>query len=359
MRRLTAVLAVLAVVGAIAVPSAGAAGYDPIASGQTVLKLAPSFARLLRSSGVKLEGQGGVEVSGRVVFFPLTAGKLEPVEAKGTMEHGGRLVFRVGAKELPLRSLQLKTTRPTSPFAAKLGGGQLKLSTGARFTGARRGFGAEFRATGMRLAAKVATRLDKKLGLRDVFRAGQAFGSAATAVEPATVGLAAGGKVELTIDPGFASKLSGFFVAVNPIFPGEHLGSFTFPIGGGVLSPGGSTGVVKSTGGIEFVQVGGGQFIIRNPEPEISAAQVNGEYQLILATTGPGPNQVGPILGLGTGVYSAEPTARTITASGAQLTLSSTMAQAFNEAFAKPLGRPDAFIAGETLGSIGFTTTGE
>ena len=341
------------------IPAARAASYDPVASGQTTINLGRSFARLLHRSGVRLEGKGGVGVHGRTVRFPVASGKLEPIEGKGTIEHGGRLVFRAGARKLPLRSLQLKTTRERAPFAAKLGGGQLKLATGRRLRSWRAGFGSEFRARGLRLTAKVAMRLGKKLGLRGVFRAGQRLGAAGTAVEPASVGLAATGTAELSIDPGFASKLQSFFVAVNPIFPGEHPGAFTFPIGGGTLAPDGTGGVVKSTGGLEFIQVGGGQVFIKDPEPDLAAGQLDAEYQLVLAASGAGPNQVGPVLGLGAGAFSTEPATRTLADSGIPLTLTATVAQAFNEAFAKPLGKDGAFAPGERLGTLSFKATSE
>jgi hypothetical protein len=359
MRLLARLTAAAVILGLLTASSAGAASYDPIASGQTTIRLASSFTNLLRRSGVKLEGKGGVTVRGSAVSFPLTTGKLEPVEAKGTMEHAGQLVFRAGAHKLPLRSLQLKTTRASSPYAAKLGGGQLKLSEGAKLTSRRSGFGTEFKTAGMRLSAKVATRLDKKLGLRGVFAEGQQFGSAATEVEPATVGLAPAGGAELVIDPAFAAKLGSFFVAVNPIFPAEHPRGFTFPVGGGVLAPDGSSGLVKTNGGIEFIQVGGGQFLVRDLELEIATGQAAAEHQLILASSGPGPVVAGPLLGLGTGAFAAEPAARTITVSGSTLTLSATMATAFDEAFCKPLGKPDSFGAGEVLGTIGLTATGQ
>jgi len=358
-RRLAGLLAAAALTALLLAPTAGAAGYDPIASGQTTLQLAPSFARLLHRSGVQLEGKGGVTVRGRAVAFPVAAGKLEPLEARGTIEHAGQLVFRAGARKLPLRSLQLKTTRASAPYAGKLGGGQLKLADGARLVGERQGFGTEFTTTGMRLSAKVAGRLGKKLHLPGVFAPGTRLGSAVTTVEPATVGLAPAGRIELSLDPGFAAKLASFFVAVNPIFPAEHPGAFTFPIGGGVLAPDGTAGTVKSTGGIEFIQVGGGQFFVRDLEPELAIAGANAEYQLVLASSGAGPNAVGPLLGLGAGAFTAEPAARTITESGAPLTLSATMAQGFDEAFARPIGRPDSFVAGETLGTISYPTTAE
>jgi hypothetical protein len=358
-RRLVGLLAAAALTAFLSAPAAQAAGYDPIASGMTTLKLAPSFARFLHRSGVRLEGRGGVAVRGRAIAFPVAAGKLEPVEARGTIEHAGQLVFRAGSRRLPLRSLQLKTTRASAPFAAKLGGGQLKLATGARLGSERQGFGTDFQTTGMRLSAKVATRLDKKLGLPGVFVAGRPFGSATTAVEPATVGLAPTGKVELSLDPAFVAKLASFFVAVNPIFPAEHPGAFAFPIGGGVLAPTGASGLLKTTGGLEFIQVGGGQFFVKDLEPEIATGQANAEYQLVLVSSGPGPNQAGPLLGLGAGAFASEPAVRAIGESGATLALSATVAQGFDEAFAKPLGRPDSFAAGEVLGTIAYTATAE
>jgi hypothetical protein len=105
--RLARLLAGAALCALLLAPPAGAAGFDPIASGQTTVKLAPSFAKLLHRAAVKLEGKGGVVVHGRTITFPVTAGKLEPIEARGTIEHGGQLVFRAGPRRLPLRGLQL------------------------------------------------------------------------------------------------------------------------------------------------------------------------------------------------------------------------------------------------------------
>jgi hypothetical protein len=360
MRLLARLLTATALVGLLTAPSAGAAGYDPVASGSTTLTLAPSFVHLLHSSGVKLEGKGGVRVRGAAISFPLSGGKLEPVEAKGTIEHAGQLVFRSGNRKLPLKALQLKTTRATSPFAAKLGGGQLKLSTAAKLTSARKGFGTFFKTSGMLLSAKAATRLDKKLGLKGVFEAGQQFASATTAVEPATVGLAASGKVELSIDPGFAAKLGSLFVAVNPIFPAEHPGAFTFPIGGGVLAPDGSSGSLQTTGAIELLQLGGGQVILREPFAELgSASAISAEAELLPSPPYPGKLGRMPAFALSGGAFSAEPAARTLALSAAAVALTAGTAAQLNEAFAKPQGKADVFAAGEALGTLTFATVAE
>jgi hypothetical protein len=357
-RRLTVML----LIGTIALSSlveasVAAAGYDPVASGSTTLTLAASFRSLLRANGVRLQGAGGVTVKGSVVSFPVSGGKLEPVGARGVVEHQGSLIFEAGSRRVPLRALQLKTTRKSAPYAAKLGGGQLKLATTRALKDERLGFGSRFRTANLLLTTNVAERLDKKLDLGEAFATGaKKLGTATTTVDPASVDIAAGGKAELTIDPAFASKLQSLFVAVNPIAPAEHPGAFTFPIAGGTLAlgPGIPASGLKTEGALEFIQVGGGQFFARQLEIDLSDQVANGESQLALAASGPGPNQSGSIFGVGTvGIVTS--TNRTIAVTGAPLTLEPTTAQAFNEAFAKPIGKADVFAAGETLGTISFT----
>lgn len=75
----------------------------------------------------------------------------------------------------------------------------------------------------IRLSAKAAERLDKKLGLRGVFKTGQLLGSSTTDAQPGTVTVKEGGRAGLSLAPAFASKLSSLFVAVNLFFPAEHL----------------------------------------------------------------------------------------------------------------------------------------
>lgn len=359
-RRATPFLwAALALALLIGAGSTEASSYDPVAGGATKLTLAPGFVAALKSHGVRLRGQGGVRLAGRTATIPVAGGKLDPVEVKGAVEHSGSLLFVAGRRKLPLRALQLKTTRRSSPYAAKLGGGQLKLGRAARLSSKRTGFGTTVTATGLRLSAKVATRLDKKLGLPGVFAAGDPLGSAVTEAQPASVAIKPVGKTELVLDPGFAAKLQSLFVSVSPIYPAERPGPFTLPIAGGVLAPDASSGSLKTTGALEFIQVGGGQVFIRELEPDLGAHLAIAESQLVLAGGAPGPNAVGPLLGLTGGAAGSEPRARSIAISGAALTLQAGIAQAFNEAFAKPQGKEDMFGAGETLGAITFTAEAE
>jgi hypothetical protein len=357
---LGAAVAVFLCAWCLAAPSAGAT-YDPIGSGQTTLRLAPSFLSTLRAAGVKLSATAPARLTGGRVSFPVAGGKLDPVSVRGTLEHSGALVFKAGGKSLPMKGLQLKTTQASSPLSAKFGGGKLKLAASSKLTTERSGFGLAMKVASIRLSAKVATRLEKKLGLRGVFAADQLLGTAVSEAQPATVAIKPTGKAELTIDPSFAAKLAGLFVAASPVFPSEHPGAFTFPIGGGTLalSPGIPAGGLKTNGALEFIQVGGGQVFARELEIDLSDSVANGESQLVLSGAAPGPNQGGAVFGLGPATPTTEPAARAIAVAALPLTLEAGTAQAFNEAFARPLKKPDAFAAGETLGQVNFAAQAE
>jgi hypothetical protein len=314
----------------------------------------------LKGNGVKLKATGGASFKAGVATFPVSGGKLEPVTVVGTVEHEGVLVFQAGGHSLPLKSLTLKTTQARSPLTAKFGGGQLKIATGATLTSKRSGFGVAAKVTQIRLSAKVATRLDKKLDLRGVFEEGQLLGSSLTDAQPETVTVKEGGRAELTLAPEFASKLSALFVAVNPVFPAEHLGApFTLRVSDGQIAPDASTGILETAGSLELIQQDGGQAFFRELAPELGLATTRSEYQFIGSPTSPGPTNTGPLLGLGAGTVTSEPKVRTISLAGAPLPLSAATAQALNETFAKPQGKANVFQSGEALGTLNFTVQAE
>jgi hypothetical protein len=336
------------------------AGYDPIGGGTTTLTFAPSFLSLIKADGVRLKASAGASFKAGVATFPVSGGKLEPLVVKGSIEHEGALVFLAGGRRLPLSALTLKTTQARSPLSAKFGGGKLKLASSATLTSRRSGFGVASKVTQIRLSAKAAERLDKKLGLRGAFAEGQLLGSSLTDVQPETVGLGEGGRAELTLAPEFASKLSSLFVAVNPVFPAEHLGApFTLPVIGGQIAPDASAGILETSGSLELIQQDGGQAFFRELAPELGLGGTRSEYQFIASPSAPGPTTVGPLLGLGAGTPAADPATRTISLSGAALPLSASAAQGLNETFAAPQRKAGVFVAGESLGTLAFSVQAE
>ncbi len=316
------------------------ARYDPIASGSTKLIFARSFEALMKENGVKVRATGGARIRAGVATFPISGGKLEPVSVVGSVEHEGALVFQAGGHSLPLKSLTLKTTRRSSPLGAKFGGGQLKLASSSKLTSIRSGFGVASKVAQIRLSTKAATRLDKKLGLRGVFEEGQLLGSSTTDALPA--------------------KLSALFVAVNPVFPAEHLETpFTLRVTDGQIAPDASSGTLETAGALELIQQDGGQAFFRELAPELGLGGTRSEYQFIALPTSPEPVVTGPLLGLGTGTVVSEPKSRTISLAGAPLPLSDATAQALNETFAKPQGKANVFQTGEALGTLSFVVQAE
>jgi len=253
--------------------------------------------------------------------------------------------------------LQLKTTQKHAPFSAKFGGGQLKVASTPKLTVSREGFANKVVVKTLALSSKVATRLNKKLGLKGVFKAGQQLGSSVSLATPQTVAIQEAGKASFSFDPAIAAKLASLFVAINPIFPAEHPGSFTLPIFGGTISTTASEGTVQTLGAIELVQIGGGQVFLREAWVELGAESYSPELELDPAP--PYPGKVGRVpvgaLSLAGATITADPAARTVAVTNATISLGANLAAAFNEAFAKPLGKAGVFAAGEPLGSISFT----
>lgn len=339
-------------------PASASASYDPIGSGSVKLSLDPSFARLLSSHGVKLTASAPAKGKGGSYSLPVNEGALDPTIGKGEIDGEGALVFRRGRLGVVLRHVTVKTKR--EPLLAKVGGGQLKLAAAKRTSFARDGFGSAFTAKGLRLTAKLATRLSKKLHLHGIFEAGQELGTLRTQTQPSTTAVLPTGRATLTPDPAFLAKLNSLFVSLNPVAPAERQAGplFTVPlIPAGTIAPDGSSGVPRSGGSLEFLQLGAGQIFWHELWFDLGDHQVLAEVEELPTPTFPGKLGQIPVGGLGGGSVSADPKPRTVTVSGAPLTLGAQMAAAFNEAFAKPQGKADVFEAGETLGVLSFTAT--
>jgi hypothetical protein len=354
MRTRVPLLAILAL--GLLVPSAGAVEYDPVAAGTTTLTVAAPFSRLLGSHNVSIEGRAGAKVRGRKILLPATGGEFEPLSGKGTVENEGTIVFVAGKRKVPLRAISFKA-KP-SPFYAKVGGGQLKVAKAKSLSFKREGFGIGFTATGLRLSAKVATRLDKKLRLGKAIEPGQQLGTMVSRVTPSTVHLVARDRVSLALDVGFAAKLNKLFVSVNPIAPAE-LGpgpTLSFPIEPeSDLAPTGSSGLIKTGGAVELLQLGNAQIFWREIWLEPSLATLASEVDLEPSPPKAGKQAHGPLLSLVGGQVSADPLARTISGSGETSTLTATMADQLNSSFSD--GKT-TFAAGETVGALSYTAQG-
>jgi hypothetical protein len=332
------------------------AAYDPLGSGTIELSLDKRFAKFLAADDIALNASSPAKRQGQSLSLPIATGKADPTTGKGEAEAAGALSFKSARKQVPLRKLTVKANR--SPLIAKVGGSQLKLATSSAIDSKRLGFGTQFTAKQLKLTAKAATRLNKKLRPAVPFSQGQPLGTLVSKAQPLTVTLLQSGKASLDFDPAFGAKLDALHVSLNPIFPAEHVGaSFSFPIVvGGAISPDASLGTLRSGGDVEFLQLGGGQVFWHEQWLDLAAHSDSAE-----ADVEPSPPYAGKqgrvgVLDLGAGTIASDPNARTIALAGAPLTLQAGTAAAFNQAFAE--GK-EVFRAGEGVGVLGFAAVGQ
>jgi hypothetical protein len=283
---------------------------------------------------------------------------MDPTDGRGEIDHDGALLFKAGNRSIPLKDLQLKTTRKRSPFAAKVGGSQLKVATVGGLRVSRSGFATKVSVSSLELSAKLAVRLAKKLDRRGLFEPGMAVGRTATTVKPETIAIRHRGNAELTFAPGFQANLNSLFVAVNPIFPAEHPGPFTLPLLAGTISPHGNLGTIETEGALEFLQLGGGQVFWRESWIDLTAATFSPESEILPSPPYPGKGERAPTATLLPTAAGANTKTRTVTVAGT-LYLDAATAATFDEVFARPLGREGVFVAGEPLASLLFTAQGQ
>jgi hypothetical protein len=360
MKRTLLCTVALVSVALLPIPSAKA-DYDPLSSGTTKLTLDKSLLVLLKQTGAKVSAVAPANLKGTTVTFPVSGGEFDPLAAKGTIEHEGALRFSSKAGSIPLKALQLKTTQKRSPFSAKAGGGQLKIAKAQSLVVAREGFGEKIKVGKLALSQKLVTRLAKKLKLKGILKAGQPLGSTVTRANPETINVEGKGRTSLTLDPALLAKLDSLFVAVNPIFPAEHPGPFTLAIFGGTIALDGSQGTIETLGALEFLQLGGGQVFWKEPWLDLGAKNLNAEVESLPSPPYPGKGgRIGVAdMSLAGAPASADPKARTVTVSGATLSLTAATAASFEEVFAKPQGKAGVFRAGETLGVLSFVAVGQ
>jgi hypothetical protein len=356
MRRQTAAVATLTALALLAIAPVAQATYDPLGSGTTKLTLDKRFVSFLKADGITLSASAGAKGKGKAFTLPVVNGNMDPTTGQGEIDQEGTLVFQNDRKRVPLRKIVLKTKH--SPLISKVGGSQLKIATSSKLSSKREGFGTVFSAKALKLTAKVATRLNKKLRPTIPFVQGQPFGIVSSNAQPRLVTILEQGKATFVFDSAFVAKMDGLFVSLNPIFPAEHVGAtFTFPIiPGGQLAPNGSEGTLRTGGSVEMLQLGAGQVFWHELWLDLGTRSDTTEVDIEPIPAFPGKlGRVG-VLDLGATTVSSDPNARTISISGAPMTLQASAAANLNQAFA-PGKEP--FKAGETVGALSFTAQGQ
>jgi hypothetical protein len=351
-----AVLMTAVLLAALALAPACRASNDPLGGGATRIVLDRSFLAHLRQAKVALGAIAPARRRAGKLILPVSGGTMDPTVGRGQVESSGGFVFKSARKRLPLRALTVKTTH--APLVAKVGGSQLKVATSARLSSQRHGFGSVFSAKQLKLTAKAATRLNKKLRPAVPFFVGQLLGTLRTAPLPRTVAILPSGRATFVFSGSFISKLDSHFVSVNPIFPAEHTGpTFTLPlIPGGAIAPDASSGVVRTGGEIEFLQLGAGQIFWHELWFDVGLHSALAEVDIEPSPPFPGKLGQVPALGVGTGAISSSPGERMVGMTGSPVTLPASTADSFNQAFSE--GKSD-FQPGESVGTVSFSVNGQ
>ncbi len=357
--RFNATLLALAIT-ALMSASVAQAAYDPIAGGTTKLTLDKSFLSFLKKQGVTLKATAPAKRQGKTILLPVSGGKEDPTQGKGEVTHEGQVVFQKGNRKVPLREIELKAKK--TPLFAKVGGGQLKLVTSKKTTAKREGFGQGFKATGLTLTQKVATRLNKKLRTGKAFQEGLAVGTVKSKTQPQRVAiLEQQGQGTIVPDPAFLAKLKPLFVSLNPIAPAELQPGpvLRFPIAlGGQIAPDASEGTLRLAGAIELLQLGAGQVFHKEYWLDLSLKSATAEVDVEPTPAFPGKlGRIGAFdVDMAAAQVASDPKTRTLTVANVPLKLTAATAQTFNEAFAA--GAP-TFSAGELFGVVGFGAVGQ
>lgn len=352
MRRALSITACLC----LCLASGAQAKNDPLGSGTTKLSLDKGLLSFLAQNDLKLKAKLGAKRHGKTITLPVVGGTMDLAKGAGEIQQEGTLIFEGPKGKVPLREIRVKTKK--TPLIAKVGGSQLKLAQAKTISSKRAGFGSTFKAQKLSLTAKLITRLNKKLRPKVPFSEGQALGSLTSTPQPELITIADQGKTTLVFDPAFVAKLDSRFVSLNPVFPAEHVGAtFTFPIAaGGALAPDGSQGTLRSAGAVEALQLHGAQLFWQEPWLDLGVHQSNAEVEVLPSPPYPGKIARTAVFDLALAPVVSEPKQRTISVSGAQLTLNASAAQQLNEAFG---GGKAVFAAGEAVGTVSFAAVGE
>jgi hypothetical protein len=347
---LLAALALLPVAGARA---------DTIKGGNVHLRLKGALSRQLEEQSVRLVGLKAGFAGHQAVSLRISRGEIEGKGGSGYLFLEGGFRLQAGKKSVTVRRLLLHTSEGF--LSGVVDGTKLKLASLPPQQALIGIFDIEVIERSLKLTPKAAAAFNRELGLDSVFKAGGSLGTATARVDFESLTVRSG-QLSLTIDNAFREKLEGVEAALSTSL-------VTAPIQNGQLSRDLAGGFLSGEAGFSITPKGGpvnsgiGFFALTI---DLEAHALQGQASLY---TREPPNLFSaPLASLPT-FPVAEPFSRnpssplvpfeseTGEARSAALaaTLSPELAQALNELFGAPKGKPDYFRAGEPFGSVTFT----
>lgn len=350
---------IAAVVVALALVPA-AAQAEGVDGGNVHLRLSKALAKVLKREGVRLAGVKPATAGRTGATLPISGGLLEQRFGSGYLFLEGGFKFQDGKRSVKLNRFVLNTTKHT--LNANVDGIATTLAKLPEQKATREGFSLDLALRSLQLTPKAAKRLNSKLGLGGVFKAGRSLGSATAVAHFEWLGVT-GGEIVFTIEEGFRKKLASVeaFLGASGSATLRNivLGEVAMPLEGGQVAPDGSAGVLLSQGGLSFAQ---------HDEPfdhTIAFLDTNLGLESHLATGdanyNPNPQQVpfsGPFATLGSpnapGEVGGDPDTGVVSSPPVPVALQPNFAKALNEVFGAPKGKPELFTASEVIGFFAY-----
>lgn len=372
-------------------PFASAAS-DPLASGTTTITLNNGFTKSLKKNKVKLLKISPGKVNGKKVTLPVSGGSLDPTTGQGTVNDSGGIKFKAGKKSATLKNFVLDTTKKS--LSATFGKKGLKVASVAGLSFTREGFGTNVKVNKLKLTSKAAKELNKKLGFsgksgkkskrastskassKGVFKANQVLGGSTSATQPSEVAVLPTGNATLTTSLPTVTKLAKVLVKIATVSPTTLAAegpppAYSFPIGGGTISPSATAGILQTTGGLKLIQVfkpGEVETTMTLNAIWIDLGAKTASVEVTVASQG-----IDPKLNLGSlgrssiadinltgATIKSDPTARTVTVENGAATLQAVTAETLNSVFVTPFEAitktpAEHLAAGDPLGTFSFT----
>jgi hypothetical protein len=368
----------------LALPGTATAGQDELKGGSVL---------------IKLQSSRGMKLKPKTLTLPITGGAVDPVDGSGTVQVKGGFKAKRGKVKL-----QVKVT--TLTLGAAGGQGSITVKVNKDFVGnyatlsggtvARSGWGAVISNTRATIAGRGAKALNRAFSsrkkgkgagksARGKVKAGRPLGTVVSiTTDPRSVEVVPGtGTLTLHTDLGgaFASKLPEHCIepldllnpGVAPIPPAtQSVADFEFPVSGGSVAPDFSAGELLTAGG---------QIITKNSTPIVTPSACNDNppptgTQLkstdfgvafdqnalrAIATLPTGtvlPRAPLGAIDFSAGTRSVDPSTKTVTVTGAAVTLADLAAPLLNQNFPNQSGTAsNDFAAGDLIGTIDLTAT--
>jgi hypothetical protein len=385
------IVVVLAVLALLTLASTASAGQDELKGGSVVMQLQSSH---------------GLKLKPRTVTLTITGGAIDPVDGSGTAQVSGGFKARrakgKGKTKVKITTLTLGPNGGPGSIAAKVGKDFVNnFGTLRGGTVTRDGWGAKIENVSASFAGRGAKALNSafsprkrkgaKKSARGRVKAGRALGRIVSiTTDPLAVEVVPGtGTLVLhtaAVPPGpFVSKLPNHCIdplptgsppGVAPIAPATAGGlggaEYTFPVTTGAIAPDFGAGEVFTAGGQTITKnstlpgvVTPSACTSSGPPTgsELNSADLSVTFAQSLlrsiATLPTGttlPRAPLATIDFSTGTRSVDPATKTVSVTGARVTLASLAAPLLNQTFPTESGNAgDDFATGDLIGTIDLT----